>query len=77
MLPPHPWDDDVHRTAIHTAFDVWFVFHESGDRQSAARWKRRLRVLTTDAKRRALVLSRDPIPTVHGHRRFRIWPERV
>lgn len=26
-LDPHVWDDDVHRAAIHAAFDAWFRAH--------------------------------------------------
>lgn len=52
-LPPH-WraDDETHRTAILTAFDLWFVAYAAGDMSGAARWQNTLRVLTEDAQAR-------------------------
>lgn len=78
MLPAHDWDDPAHRTAIHTAFELWSLCWESGDRRQAARWKQQLKHLTNDAQRRALLVGRAAIPRRReGRQCFRIWPVTV
>lgn len=54
-LQPHEWDDEAHHTAIATAFDIWFLSHEQGNRVQAHRWQMELQRLTDDARRRRSV----------------------
>jgi hypothetical protein len=65
MLPPHPWDDDAHRTAILTAFDVWSICYEQGNRMQAHRWHMELTRLTRDAERRRQQLQ-QPLRAARG-----------
>lgn len=52
MLPPHHWDDDVHRTAIHTAFDIWFMAYDQRCGAQTGNWHRKLARLCDEAKHR-------------------------
>jgi hypothetical protein len=62
VLPPHEWDDEAHRTAIHTAFDLWLSYYwkavhgtpskRAGARREAWRWQVELSRLCEDAARR-------------------------
>ena len=57
MLHPHEWDDDLHRQAIHTAFDIWMTCYMTGNAnaQQTARWRNELRRLTEHAAQRKRV----------------------
>lgn len=59
-LPPHPWDDERHRAAIHTAFDRWMLCHAAGNRHQAAQYFRALERLTREASRRRETLAWIP-----------------
>jgi hypothetical protein len=61
-LPPHDWDDEAHRTAIHTAFDLWFDYYwksvhgsptrRAHARREAWRWQVELQRLSGEASQR-------------------------
>ena len=72
MLPPHDWDTAANRTAIHTAFELWSMCWEQGDRRQAARWKRQLKALTDDATvRQGQSPQPSPVPRdACGHQCF-------
>lgn len=58
---PHAWDDDLHRTAILTAFEIWSVLHENGDPVGAERWQQTLRTLTEEAPARRAQQQRQRV----------------
>lgn len=61
-LPKHPWDDAIHRDAIHAAFDKWFIAYEAHNMVQAHRYKMVLVRLTNEAKlRHCSVLTRQAI----------------
>lgn len=57
MLHAHDWDDDAHRLAIHTAFDIWFACFMSvpQNRRQTTHWFKVLRALTERAAERRVL----------------------